>query len=84
VSCIRYITEGREGKRDRGEGAGCEERIRVIKRVTGGKRGGGDVEEDWLKIHSPLPSPTNITLTLKQQHTDTHMYRIAVLTIGFS
>jgi hypothetical protein len=36
-------------------GAGCEERIRVIKRVTGGKRGGGgDVEEDWLKIHSPL------------------------------
>jgi hypothetical protein len=55
VSCIRYITEGREGKRDRGEGAGCEERSRVIKRVTGGKRGGGgDVEEDWLKIHSPL------------------------------
>jgi hypothetical protein len=66
-------------------GAGCEERIRVIKRVTGGKRGGGgDVEEDWLKIHSHLPSTTNITLTLKQQHTDTHMYSIAVLTIGFS
>jgi hypothetical protein len=52
-------------------GAGCEERIRVIKRVTGGKRGGGgDVEEDWLKS-TPLYHHPQISLSLSNNNTQT-------------